>query len=101
VTIDTTMKLTDTNVEKPFGTRAQGSDTTKVNASKKAWATTVRGTIAGILGVPTVGGAFTGTQTSEASSSTEVKKFNSRIIQYDSCGVVWWGFLIDNPYERE
>ena len=55
----------------------------------------------GIFGITTATGTLVGSQTNETSSSAEVKKFTSRITQFDRRGVVLWGFSIDDPYERE
>ena len=55
----------------------------------------------GIFGITTATGTLVGSRTNETSSSAEVKKFTSRITQFDRRGVVLWGFSIDDPYERE
>jgi hypothetical protein len=100
VAINTTKELTETKVKKPFGTRAVDRETKETNASKDTSALSIGGTLLGIFGVPTANVTVTGTRTNETSLSAEVKKFNSRITQFDSRGIVRWGFSIDDPYEK-
>jgi hypothetical protein len=101
VAINTRRELTEVNVKKPFATRAEDGETKEINGSKKTLAATIGGSVAGIFGITTAAGKLTATRAKETSWSAEVRKFNSRITQFDSRGVVLWGFSVDDPYERE
>jgi hypothetical protein len=96
VAIDTTTRLTEIRAKKPLSTRAVDRETKETNGSKNTLAATIGGTLSGILG-----GKLTGTWAKETSWSDEVKKFKSRITKFSSRGLVWWGFSIDDPNQRE
>jgi len=53
------------------------------------------------FGVTTATLTGTAMRTSEAASSSEQKRFNSRITEQSMLGLAWWGFNIDDPHERE
>jgi hypothetical protein len=46
-------------------------------------------------------GTQTTTRAGETSSGSEQKQFTSRITEDGTRGVAWWGFNIDDPFERE
>jgi hypothetical protein len=92
-------------VIKPLRTAALDREIKETSTGKDTQATLrgIAGTMSGILGVPTTTLGLTGTttQTREMSLSSERKQFSSRITQQGRLGVVWWGFNIDDPNERE
>jgi hypothetical protein len=96
VAINTTRELTEIKVQKPLSTRGVDKETKEINGNKNTLAATIGGSLAG-----TFGAKLAGTWTKETSWSGEVKKFNSRITEFDSRGFVSWGFSIDDPHQRE
>ena len=99
--INTRQELTEFDHIKPSSTRAVDSETKVIEGSKKTLAA-VMSTTFGISGLkPTALFSLSGSKAKESSLSKEVKIFNSRIIQGDHDGAVWWDFIVDDPDPQE
>ena len=102
VTVDTQEQDADVRIIKPLRTPAFDNEVKGISGSKTNWTAAIGGTIGGIFGaIPTVTGTLTATRAGEVSSSSEQKQFTSRITEDGMRGVAWWGFNIDDPFERE
>jgi len=99
--INTREELTKFKNIKPASTRAVDSETKVVEENKQTLAATLGSTF-GISGLkPTGLFSISGTKTKELSSAKELKVFNSRIIQKNHDGAVWWEFIVDDPYQQQ
>jgi hypothetical protein len=88
-------------VIKPQRTAALDKETKDTSGRKVTLTAAMAGAIGGVFGVTTATLTGTTSRAGEASSSSEQKRFTSRITQQGMRGVVRWGFNIDDPYERE
>ncbi|KIK05404.1 hypothetical protein K443DRAFT_641160 [Laccaria amethystina LaAM-08-1] len=99
--INTREELTKFKNIKPASTRAVDSETRVIEENKQTLAATLGSTF-GISGLkPTGLFSISGTKTKESSSTKELKVFNSRIIQKNHDGAVWWEFIVDDPYQQQ
>ena len=99
--INTKEELTEFDHIKPSSTRAVDSETKVIEGNKQTLAAILSTTL-GISAIkPTALFSLSGSKTKESSLSKEVKIFNSRIIQGDRDGAVWWDFIVDDPYQQE
>jgi len=99
--INTKHELTEFDHIKPSSTHAVDSETKVIERNKQTLAAILSTTL-GVSGLkPTALFSLSGSKTKESSLSREVKIFNSRIIQEDRDGAVWWDFIVDDPYQQE
>jgi len=90
---------TKIDVLQPLKTPAFDQETKEVRANKL----TTSGTLGGSVGFvkPKATLSLSGGRSTEASSSTESKKYHSRIMERHLDGVVSWGFSVDDMNERQ
>ena len=99
--INTRQELTEFDHIKPSSTRRVDPETKVIEGNKQTLAA-ILSTTFGISGLkPTALFSLSGSKMKESSLSKEVKIFNSRIIQGDHDGTVWWDFIVDDPYQQE
>ena len=99
--INTREELTKFKNIKPASTRAVDSETKVIEENKQTLAATLGSTL-GISSLkPTGLFSISGTKTKESSSTKELKVFNSRIIQKNYNGAIWWEFLVDDPNQQQ
>ena len=92
--IDAKEKLTRMEGIKPVQTPAIGPKSTEVTTRRSSSAL---GFSSSSVGSPSIKAMFSG----ESSSYLVMTKYGSRITQGDKDGLVWWGFNVDDPNERE
>jgi hypothetical protein len=99
VTIDSRQKNAKPTNLKPQRTLAFKKGT-KVTAESQTMKTKSGGISATLGPSPKVMLAATSTQAMGLTTGTERKQY-TRITQQRMHGIIWWGFYIDDPYERE
>ena len=99
VVIDAKEKLTRVNAIKPSRTPAISPESTEVTTQQSSSVLSILGSVK--FGSPSLKAKFAGHLGAESSSYLEMRNYGSRITQGDRNGVVWWGFNIDDPNERE
>lgn len=99
--INTREKFTTFNNIKPASTRAVDPESKVVEGNKQAHAGTLGSTFGMSNLKPTGSVSISGTITKESSSTKELKVFNSRIIQTDCNGAIYWEFIVDDPYQQQ
>ena len=99
--INTREELTTFDNIKPASTRALDSETKVSQENKQSLAANLGATF-GFSGIkPTGLLSISGTKTKEILSTKECKVFNSRIIQKDHDGAIWWEFIVDDPNQQQ
>ena len=99
--INTREELTKFKNIKPASTCAVDSETKVIEENKQTLAATLGSTF-GISGLkPTGLFSISGTKTKESSSTKELKVFNSRIMQKNYNGAIWWEFIVDDPNQQQ
>ena len=101
VTVDSGDKNAAVDVRKPLRSTALDRGIKETLAGKITRGGTIGAALGGIFGVTTATLTGTATRTSETSSSSERKRFSSKVAEQGMLGVAWWEFNIDDPYERE
>ena len=99
VEINVNDENTEIDVLQPVKTLAFDQETKEVTADNVAMSGSVAGSLGILNPMPTM--SFSGSSSRGASSSTESKKYHSRITEEYSDGIVSWGFSVDDPNERK
>jgi len=99
VVIDAKEEITRFNAIKPSQTPALDPESTEVTTRQSSSALSFLGSAG--FGSPSINAKFAGQLGAESLSHLETRNYGSRITQGDRDGVVWWGFNIDDPNERE
>ncbi|KIK05379.1 hypothetical protein K443DRAFT_91432 [Laccaria amethystina LaAM-08-1] len=101
VEIKTKEELTKFTNIRPTSTRAVDSEMKVTEGNKQTLVATLGSTF-GISSLkPTALFSISGTKGKESSSTKEFKVFNSRIIQKDYNGAIWWEFIVDDPNQQQ
>ena len=99
VEINTNDENTKIDVLQPLKTLAFDQETKEVTANNVTISGSAEGSVGFLNPMPTM--SLSGSSSREASSSTECKRYHSRITDESSNGVVSWGFFVNDSNERE
>ena len=97
--IDTKEELTSVDAIKPSQTPAIGLESTEVTTRQSSSALSFSGSAG--FGIPSIRAMFSGHLGTKSLLHLGTRNYGSWITQGDSYGVIWWGFNIDDPNERE
>jgi hypothetical protein len=101
VAMDTTHAATQISVDKPHRSRATADHLIEGHSQEVGWMGQIGGSIKGILGLPTLEATAATARTTKTTSCSQVTRYSSRITQHDCLGVAWWGFSVEDAYDKE